>query len=135
VFRGGPGLSRGHVSDDAHDERQKLESMFAKVWIRLGLVILAAGGMVGLLAYGFMRDARYIPSPLIASLVTSFTLTLFDERSIRLEDFRGKAGLLCLMFFGPGEFAAVWPRRCFHAIEGIYCRTKRNLEGPLRRGE
>ena len=68
--------------------------MFAKVWFRLGLVILAAGGMIGLLAYGFMRDARYIPSPLVASQAPFFTLTLFDGRSIRLEDFRGKAVLV-----------------------------------------
>jgi cytochrome c biogenesis protein CcmG/thiol:disulfide interchange protein DsbE len=68
--------------------------MFAKVWLRLGLAVLAAGGMVGLLAYGFVRDARYIQSPLLATQAPSFTLTLFDGKVISLEDFRGKAVLI-----------------------------------------
>ena len=45
---------------------------------------------MGLLAYGFTRDARYIQSPLVAKQAPSFTLTLFDGRAISLEDFRGK---------------------------------------------
>jgi thiol-disulfide isomerase/thioredoxin len=65
--------------------------MFSKAWIKLGLVVVAAGGMIGLLAYGFTRDARYIQSPLVARQAPQFTLTLFDGKEIRLEDFRGKA--------------------------------------------
>ncbi len=68
--------------------------MFSKAWIKLGLVVVAAGGMIGLLAYGFTRDARYIQSPLVARQAPSFTLTLFDGKTIRLEDFRGKAVLI-----------------------------------------
>ena len=65
-----------------------------KSWIRLALVIVIVGGVVGLLAYGFTRDARYIQSPLIAKQAAPFTLTLFDGKVIRLEDFRGKVVFL-----------------------------------------
>jgi cytochrome c biogenesis protein CcmG, thiol:disulfide interchange protein DsbE len=68
--------------------------MSSKVWAKLALIILVAGGVMGLLAYGFTRDARYIQSPLIASPAPSFTLTLFDGKTITLEDFREKAVVL-----------------------------------------
>jgi cytochrome c biogenesis protein CcmG, thiol:disulfide interchange protein DsbE len=68
--------------------------MLSKAWIKLGLVVAVAGGMIGLLAYGFTRDARYIQSPLVAMQAPSFTLTLFDGKTIRLADFRGKAVLI-----------------------------------------
>ena len=58
------------------------------------MVIVLVGGMIGLLAYGFMRDSRYIQSPLVARQAPSFTLTLFDGKVIRLEDLRGKAVLV-----------------------------------------
>ena len=68
--------------------------MFSKVWIKVGSVVVIAGGMIGLLAYGFTRDARYIQSPLVARQAPSFTLTLFDGKVVRLADFRGKAVLV-----------------------------------------
>ena len=68
--------------------------MFSKLWIKLGLLILFVPGMIGLLAYGFMRDARYIQSPLVARQAPSFTLTLFDGKVVRLADCRGKAVLV-----------------------------------------
>src|SRR6184192_4298203 len=68
--------------------------MFSKVWTKVGSVVVIAGGMIGLLAYGFTRDARYIQSPLVARQAPSFTLTLFDGKVVRLADFRGKAVLV-----------------------------------------
>ena len=68
--------------------------MCSKVWIKVALVIVLAGGMIGLLAYGFMRDSRYIQSPLVARRAPPFALTLFDGKAIRLADLRGKAALL-----------------------------------------
>lgn len=65
-----------------------------KSWIRLTLVVVIVGGVVALLAYGFTRDTRYIRSALIAKQAPSFTLTLFDGKVIRLEDFRGKVVFL-----------------------------------------
>jgi cytochrome c biogenesis protein CcmG/thiol:disulfide interchange protein DsbE len=63
-------------------------------WRRLFIVIVIGLSFIGLLAYGFTRDPRYIQSPLIGRLAPDFTLTLFDGGTISLEDLRGKAVLL-----------------------------------------
>ena len=65
-----------------------------KPWIRLAVAGVTVGGVIGLLAYGFTRDARYIQSPLVAKQAPSFVLTLFDGRTIKLEDLRGKVVFL-----------------------------------------
>lgn len=64
------------------------------VWIRLSLVILIVGALAGLLACGFTRDARYIPSPLMGRQAPPLALTLLDGKTIQLEDLRGKAVFL-----------------------------------------
>jgi cytochrome c biogenesis protein CcmG/thiol:disulfide interchange protein DsbE len=56
-----------------------------------GLII---GPILGLLAFGFTRDARYITSPLLAKPAAPFTVTLFDGGKITLNDVRGKAVFL-----------------------------------------
>ncbi|MBI2539830.1 MAG: TlpA family protein disulfide reductase [Deltaproteobacteria bacterium] len=63
-------------------------------WQRLLIIAAIVIPLVWLLAYGFTRDPRYIHSPLIARQATPFTLTLFDGKTIRLEDFRGRAVFL-----------------------------------------
>jgi cytochrome c biogenesis protein CcmG, thiol:disulfide interchange protein DsbE len=68
--------------------------MSVKSWIRLALVTVIVSGVIGLLAYGFSRDARHISSPLVGTQAPSFTLTLFDGKTIRLEDLRGKVVFL-----------------------------------------
>jgi cytochrome c biogenesis protein CcmG/thiol:disulfide interchange protein DsbE len=50
--------------------------------------------ILALLAYGFTTEPKYIPTPLIAKPAPSFTLTLFDGKSLRLEDLRGKVVFL-----------------------------------------
>lgn len=50
--------------------------------------------MIGLLAYGFTTDPRAVPSTITGKLAPDFSLTLFDGRSIRLSDFRGKVVFL-----------------------------------------
>lgn len=63
-------------------------------WRRLVLIALIIGPILGLLAFGFTRDARYITSPLIAKPAAPFTLTLFDGRKLTLDELRGKAVFL-----------------------------------------
>jgi len=79
-----------------------------------------AGGVVGLLAYGFTRDARHIQSPLIAKQAAPFTLTLFDGRTIRLQDFRGKAVFL--------NFWASWCPPCRAEARALEAAWQKNKE-------
>lgn len=57
-------------------------------------VLLRALATLALLAYGFTREPRYIESPIIGRPAPGFALTLFDGRTVRLEDFRGKVVLV-----------------------------------------
>jgi cytochrome c biogenesis protein CcmG/thiol:disulfide interchange protein DsbE len=59
-------------------------------WRRLFVTIGVLTPLLGLLAYGFYRDPRYIPSPLIGRPAPDFQLVLFDGSEIRLSDLRGK---------------------------------------------
>jgi cytochrome c biogenesis protein CcmG/thiol:disulfide interchange protein DsbE len=63
-------------------------------WRRLVLTALIVGPILGLLAFGFTRDARYITSPLLAKQAAPFTVTLFDGSKLSLDDLRGKAVFL-----------------------------------------
>jgi cytochrome c biogenesis protein CcmG, thiol:disulfide interchange protein DsbE len=63
-------------------------------WRRLVLTALIIGPILGLLAFGFTRDARYITSPLLAKPAAPFTVTLFDGRKVTLDELRGKAVFL-----------------------------------------
>jgi len=63
-------------------------------WRRLTITVLAVMLLIGLLAYGFTRDPRYIASPLIGRPASPFTLTLFDGTNVRLQDLRGKVVFL-----------------------------------------
>jgi cytochrome c biogenesis protein CcmG/thiol:disulfide interchange protein DsbE len=58
------------------------------------MVLIAVGPVLGILAYGFTRDPREIPSPLIGKRAPDFTLTLFDGRSLGLQELRGKVVFL-----------------------------------------
>ena len=61
---------------------------------RFLIALVAVGPVLGLLAYGFTRDPKEIPSPLIGKRAPDFTLTLFDGRSLGLEELRGKVVFL-----------------------------------------
>lgn len=50
--------------------------------------------VLGLLAYGFTIEPKYISTPFIAKPAPSFTLTLFDGSVLRLDDLRGKVVFL-----------------------------------------
>jgi cytochrome c biogenesis protein CcmG/thiol:disulfide interchange protein DsbE len=64
------------------------------VWKRLAIGLVVIVPILALLAYGFTRDPREIPSPLIARPAAPFTLTLFDGRQLRLDELRGKVVFL-----------------------------------------
>jgi cytochrome c biogenesis protein CcmG/thiol:disulfide interchange protein DsbE len=57
-------------------------------------VLLPALVVLALLAYGFTREPRYIESPIVGRPAPGFALTLFDGRTVQLEDFRGKVVLV-----------------------------------------
>lgn len=61
-----------------------------RILITLGVIL----PLIGILAYGFSRDPRYITSPLIGRQAPPFTVTLFDGKKINLGDLRGKAVFL-----------------------------------------
>ena len=63
-------------------------------WRRLLIVLASVIPLVVLLGYGLTRDPRTIPTPLIAKAAPPFTLTLFDGRTLRLEELRGKVVFL-----------------------------------------
>ena len=62
--------------------------------MRLVLVAVAVGGLIGIVAYAFTRDERYMRTPVTAKRAPSFTLTLFDGQVVKLEDFRGRTVLV-----------------------------------------
>jgi cytochrome c biogenesis protein CcmG, thiol:disulfide interchange protein DsbE len=64
------------------------------MWRREFITILVIMPLLALLAYGFIRDARYINSPLIAKPAAPFTITLFDGTKLSLESLKGKAVFL-----------------------------------------
>jgi cytochrome c biogenesis protein CcmG/thiol:disulfide interchange protein DsbE len=57
---------------------------------RLIITLAVILPFIALLAYGFFRDARYIPSPLIGRPAPAFSVTLFDGQKLNLADLRGK---------------------------------------------
>lgn len=63
-------------------------------WRRVVITLAVLLPLIGLLAYGFSRDPRYIYSPLIGRQAPPFTLTLFDGKKFSLDDLRGKAVFL-----------------------------------------
>lgn len=88
-------------------------------WRKLVITLLAVIPLVWLLAYGFSRDPRYIPSPLVARPAPNFSLTLFDGKKLRLEELRGKTVFL--------NFWASWCPPCraeAREIEAIWRRLK-----------
>lgn len=63
-------------------------------WWRVALSLTPVLGLLGLLAYGFTREPRVIPSPLVGKPAPDFQLTLFDGSQVRLSDFRSKVVFL-----------------------------------------
>ncbi len=63
-------------------------------WRRLALVFGIGAPLVAVLAFGFTRDPREIPSPLIGRPAPPFAVRLTDGRELSLADLRGKVVFL-----------------------------------------
>jgi cytochrome c biogenesis protein CcmG/thiol:disulfide interchange protein DsbE len=90
-------------------------------WRRVIITLAVILPLIGILAYGFMRDPRYISSPLMGRQAQSFTLTLFDGKQLRLQDLRGKVIFL--------NFWASWCPPCrdeARDLEAVWHRLKDN---------
>jgi cytochrome c biogenesis protein CcmG/thiol:disulfide interchange protein DsbE len=59
-------------------------------WRRLIITSAVISLLLGILAYGFRRDPRFISTPLLGHPAPSFSFTLFDGGPLSLEDLRGK---------------------------------------------
>lgn len=57
---------------------------------RLLVVFGGVGAVIALLAFGFTRDPRAIPSPLVGRPAPSFSLALLNGGSLELDALRGK---------------------------------------------
>ena len=84
---------------------------------RLLLTLIGVGTVVVLLGYGFYQDPRYIPSPLVGRTAPDFSLELFDGKTVRLSELRGKTVML--------DFWASWCLPCRDEARDLEAAWKR----------
>ncbi len=109
------GASPGPIHGDSGTPSPSRHRMIAL----LGLTVVAVG-LVALLAFGFTRDPREIPSPLVGRVAPPFALKLLDGGELRLADLRGK--IVVLNFWASWCYPACWneaPR-----LEGAWRRHR-----------
>ena len=83
-----------------------------KFWAVWGLIF----GLIALLAFGFTRDPKKVPSPLVGKLAPDFEIAALNgDVKIRLSDFKGKPVLL--------NYWASWCQECkveAHILEAFH---------------
>lgn len=73
---------------------------------RLLIVIGGVGAVLSLLAYGFTRDPKAIPSPLVGRPAPTFSLTLLQGGSLDSSTLRGK--VVVVNFWASWCYPACW---------------------------
>lgn len=73
---------------------------------RLLIVLGAVGAVIALLAYGFTRDPKAIPSPLVGRPAPNFSLSLLEGGSLNLEALSGK--VVVINFWASWCYPACW---------------------------
>ncbi|HEY7675641.1 MAG TPA: TlpA disulfide reductase family protein [Candidatus Methylomirabilis sp.] len=92
----------------------------SRPWLRASLLMALVVAFVGLLAFGFTRNPKEIPSPLVGGPAAPFTLERLDGGELRVADLRGK--IVVLNFWASWCYPACWneaPR-----LEGAWRRHR-----------